>query len=144
MKRLLRTILLVCALPLSASNCAPYTAIQMKLVEQARKGVASVQERQAAQGDAIESAYALRKRQLDDAFDADAMAQPAASGAWIVEARRAYAVGLDELFRQRQSQLDARRAVDQTLHDIDSALEQLARLQALEFEWASLKLKERP
>src|SRR5437773_3154323 len=98
----------LCILFLSMlSGCAEYTAIQMNLVEQARKGVAITQKSLVEKSQVIEQYEKQQRRRLDDAFDADVRENASLSGDWVIEHRRAYSAALDALVQQQQASREA-------------------------------------
>jgi hypothetical protein len=132
---------LLCLSMLSA-GCAPYTQVQMTLVEQARRGVAQVAQAAQAHEDAAEQLYTAKRQRLDEAFDADVREREAREGTvgadWVIEHRRAYAAGVDAMERQRAAAQAASEVTRRNLRAVDDALQRLAWLQSLELQWASL------
>ncbi|HEY0007729.1 MAG TPA: hypothetical protein VGB55_03310 [Tepidisphaeraceae bacterium] len=106
-------------------GCAPTIDAELGLITQSRRGVAlvkqSLDDRQASATIAQKS----QRRRLEEAFDADVMAQQSLSADWIIAARQAYAATLDALNHQAAT---ANRSVEvdrQNLDAVDAALQQL-------------------
>jgi hypothetical protein len=129
----------LCLILISAlTGCAQYTAIQMNLVEQARKGVAITQKSLAEKSQVLEEYEKLQRRRLDEAFDADVRENHSLSSDWVIEHRRAYSAALDALFNQQQATRDAQLADERNLAAIDDALARVLWLQSVELHWANL------
>ncbi len=139
MKRIHFMAMAVC---LSAGGCAPYTAAQMDLVDQARRGVALAMESNAAQREQLEALHSLRRTRLDEAFDTDVMERGELTGDWIIEHRRAYAAGLDGLHRQHRASSERLDVAMDNLAAVDAALARLRWLQEIQMRW-SISWKER-
>jgi len=114
-------------LTLALSGCG-YGAAQVRLVEQARKGLGLIEQAQAGRTAMNEQLTAMQRQRLDEAFDADVREQPALSAQWVIEHRQAYAAGLAALTHQAESNRSAEAANQANLKAVDAAL---ARLQTL-------------
>ena len=123
----------------SAVGCAPYTAVQIDLVEQARKGVANAADHQKLQRADVEALRELRRKRLDEAFDADVVANGALSSDWVIEHRRAYAAGIDLLHQKHAAALMRVDKSDENLAAVDAALRQLHALQSIQIKWSILR-----
>jgi hypothetical protein len=117
-----------------ASGCAPFTRAEIDLVTQARRGV----ERVAVQDDQRDRAVAelarLRREKLDEAFDADVRQRAAHETLdpdWVVEARRAYAVGIDAYAKAQAASERAAVVRKQNLASINAALDRLQWMQSV-------------
>ena len=130
----MRTIVLLIPLLLLA-GCQPYVQAQMDLVEQARRGVELARASQEQSRGAIEQLHDIQRKQLDDAFDADVRGRGSLDIPWIIAHRKAYALGLDALARERQAAENAHAAALRNLAATDAALEQFAWLQSLQLKW---------
>jgi hypothetical protein len=120
------------------AGCSSYTATQMRLVEQARKGVAIWQTRETAKDDEVRSAYAAKRKALDQAFDADIQQQQTLTAQWVVEARKAYAVGLNALAQNQAIELANNDAARRDAAATDEALARLLALLSIQFDVESL------
>ena len=115
-------------------GCSSYTATQMRLVEQARKGVAIWQTRETAKDDEVRSAYAAKRKALDQAFDADIQQRQTLTAQWVVEARKAYAVGLNALAQNEATALANNDAAKRDVAATDEALQRLLALLSIQFD----------
>jgi hypothetical protein len=136
-----------------APGCAPYTRVQMGLVEQARRGVEMWKQREADRDADVRAQFARQRDELGRAFDEDARQRPAGepSADWIIEARKAYAAGLDVLARAESAALSANQAARRNADATDRALQRLLWLESIELDigsmWGSMwepQTKERP
>jgi hypothetical protein len=134
MRRLLTGFVMVFV----CGGCSSYTATQMRLVEQARKGVAIWQTRETAKDDEVRSAYAAKRKALDQAFDADIQQQQTLTAQWVVEARKAYAVGLNALAQNQAIALANNDAAKRDAAATDEALARLLALLSIQFDVESL------
>jgi hypothetical protein len=116
------------------AGCSSYTATQMRLVEQARKGVAIWQTRETAKDDEVRSAYAAKRKALDQAFDADIQQQQTLTAQWVVEARKAYSVGLNALAQNQAIALANNDAARRDAAATDEALARLLALLSIQFD----------
>lgn len=115
---------------LMLAGCS-YIDAEQRLVQQARKGVTLCLADAQRQQQRADQFHILQRQRLDEAFDADALAQPALTAGWVIEARKAYAVGLDALNAQRAAALAADQANQSNLKSIDAVLSRLELLQSL-------------
>lgn len=137
-----RLIVLLIGAAVSGGGCSSYTAAQLALVEQARKGVAVWTGREASRDDEVRRGFDGRRKALDDAFDADARQQGGSIDAqWVVEARRGYAAGLAALAQAEQSALAANDAARRDAAATDAALTKLAWLVSFQSDVQSLFTK---
>ncbi len=120
------------------SGCAPYTQVQIDLLEQTRRGVANVEQSMDEKSQIVQAYHALQRRRLDEAFDEDVRARPALSADWVIEHRRAYAAGVDALSTAKTASDLAADADRRNLAAIDQALERAIWLQTLQLRYTSL------
>jgi hypothetical protein len=122
-----------------ASGCAPYADVQSQLIDQTSRGVAALQQSLEHMSQIVAQHHALRRRQLDDAFDADVrQREPSKLGAdWIIEHRRAYAAALDALSAARVASIEADETDRRNVHAARDALERLRWLQSLQHRLVS-------
>jgi hypothetical protein len=116
-------------------GCAPYTQVQMRLVEQARKGVALCGESAAGREPMVQWLHELQRARLDEAFDADVAERPALTAEWVREHRKAYAVAIETLSLQKQRLNEAAAVERRNLKAIDAALARLEWLQSIQLKW---------
>jgi hypothetical protein len=118
----------------ACGGCAPYLTLKRDLLEKTHLAVASLEQSSVDRRHLIDELRQARIDRLNEAFDADVRNQIAPSHAWIIEHRRAYAVGIEAIersIRQSERSLDAdlanaraaRAAVLQlrTLHDREAS-----------------------
>ena len=110
-----------------SGGCASYTAAQLALIDQARKGVAVWQGRETARDDDVKRT-----------FDADARQRAALDATWAIEARRGYAAGLSALAQAEQAALAANGAARRDAAATDATLAKLAWLVSLQSDVQSL------
>ena len=117
------------------SGCASYTAAQVQLAHQARKGVAIWNARETQRDDEVKCTYAAKRQALDDAFDKDVHQQTGPIDAqWVIESRRAYAAGLASIQQQESAALSANAAAKSDAAATDAALAKLLRLLSIQSE----------
>jgi hypothetical protein len=124
MRQMLSAVLLM----FICGGCSAYTASQMALATQARKGAAIWMARETARDDEVKQACAAKRAALDQAFDADVRQQANPSPDWIVEARKAYAIGLGAIAQSESAALAANDAARRDAAAADAALIQLQQL----------------
>ena len=133
-------ITLLCAL----SGCAQYTAVQMNLLEQARKGIAITQKSLADKSQLIEQYEKQQRKRLDEAFDADVREDANLTGDWVIEHRRAYAAALDAMSAQQQAGREAQLADKSNLEAIDNALQRVLWLESIQLKLVQLPQEIKP
>jgi hypothetical protein len=107
-------------------GCSSYTASQVRLAEEARKGIAVWSAREATRDDEVKRSFDAKRKALDDAFDADVRQQGGAiDAAWVIESRRAYAAGLASIEQQQSAALAANAAARRDAAATDNALAKL-------------------
>lgn len=124
-------LLVACA---ASAGCAAYTRAEMDLVTQARRGIETVARHDAARDGAAAQLAKLRRQKLDEAFDADVReraTQEALDPDWVIEARRAYAVGIEAYARAQAVDDRAALARRQTLDATAAALDRLHWMQSV-------------
>ena len=122
-----------------ASGCASYAQVQSQLVEQTSRGVTALQQSLEVKSQIVAEHHAQRRRQLDDAFDADVQHRDPSklSAAWVIEHRRAYAAALDALSAARVASVQADEADRRSAKATRDALERLRWLQSLQHRLVS-------
>ena len=120
---------------LCTAGCEQYAAVQMDLITQARRGVALTQKSLDEKSQMIQQDQSLRRRLLDEAFDADVRARQTLSADWIIESRKVYAAALDAFAKQQLASADASIADRRNIAAIDDALQRLSWLQSIQANW---------
>ena len=122
-------ILLICV-----SGCTRWTAAQIDLVTQSRRGLALIAQNDEQRDRAIEELSKLRRQRLDEAFDADVREREILDADWVIDSRKAYATAIDALARQSAAGAAAAESRRRNLADIDSALARLQWLQSIQLK----------
>jgi hypothetical protein len=125
-------------LALLLAGCTTWTQAQLDLTTQARRGVALAIEHTSGQQQTRDQLAALRRQRLDDAFDADVRdraADDALTADWVIEHRAAYGAALDAYARHERAADAAAATASDNLAATDAALERLAWLQSIQFNW---------
>jgi hypothetical protein len=122
--------LLLCILLLS--GCAPYTQVQIQLVEQTRRGLKQVESSLESKSQIVREYHELQRKRLDDAFDADVRQHDPLDPDWVIEHRRAYAAAIDALHSATIASLEADESNHRTIEAMRAALDRLEYLQALQ------------
>jgi hypothetical protein len=124
-----RALLILLAVSVGGGGCGPYAGIQADLAVQSREGLKRVEAARAAEAELVSKWLAERRERLDSAFDADVRGQASLDPAWVIEARRAYATGLDSLASARADHerasaigADNARAADEALALLEKML----------------------
>jgi len=127
---------------LALAGCAPYTRVQIGLVEEARRGVAMWQERETERDAAARDQFTQRRAELGRAFDDDVRERAAAGGEispdWVVEARKAYAAGLDVIGKAESASVAGNETARRNADATDQALQKLLWLESMELDMASV------
>jgi hypothetical protein len=119
---------------LISGGCAD-PAAQLHLTEQARKGIGLVAAAQEGWKQSITKLEALRRDRLDEAFDADVREHGALSADWVIEHRKAYAIGLDMAAKEAEGLRAAWNVNASNLKAVDMALARLAALAEAQSKW---------
>ncbi|MGH7214218.1 MAG: hypothetical protein ACREIT_05595, partial [Tepidisphaeraceae bacterium] len=98
---------------------------------------ASAQEAQVA---LTEQLAEMRRRRLDEAFDADVRERDLAglTPEWVIAHRQAYAAALDALEKQRGASRESSQTTQRNLEAVEAALERLRWLQSIQLKWVTL------
>ena len=126
MKRSLMLILL------SAAGCAPYSQVQIDLLNESRKGIELARQSLNEKSAVVSTYHALQRKRLDDAFDADVSDRNEFSADWIIEHPETSAVfhelGIDYScggksleYACQEQRLDARVVLDKLRRSIEAA-----------------------
>jgi hypothetical protein len=136
---MIRNLILILIAASLASGCAPYAHVQSQLVDQAARGVAALEQSLEQKSQIVAQHHALRRQQLDAAFDADvSQRDPSKLGAgWVIEHRRAYAAALDALSAARLASVQADEADRRNAQATLEALDRLRWLQSLQLRLVS-------
>jgi len=123
------SICLIGALP----GCAASTRAQMGLTTQARKGVAMWTAREEGRLAEVSRQFLDRRKTLDEAFDADvrrrAQIGEALDAAWVIESRKAYAIGVEALARSESAAIQSAQTAKANAAATDALLAKLQSLQ---------------
>ncbi len=126
-------------LALGLTGCAPYAQVQIDLLDHSRQGIVNAKATQSSFAAAVDQLHALRRKQLDTAFDADVREQPAVDAEWIIEHRRAYAAALEAMAQQQLADHQTADTAQRNLDAIDQALAQIRSLQSVPLSWFGSK-----
>lgn len=127
MKRFLILLMLI-----FGAGCSQYTAAQIDLVQQARRGVELCRRSQSSHRQWVELAANLQKEKLATAFDADLRDRADASEVWMIEHRQAYTAALAAIQSQRDAAIESDVVQRSNLDAVDQALRQLLELQNIQ------------
>src|SRR5205085_2272906 len=98
---------------------------QIDLLQQVRRGVGQTQQSLQQKSGLIAGYHEARRKQLDEAFDADVHEYQAIDPEWIIEHRKAYAAAID-LLNAAKSQSDQVADADRrNLAAIDQAIQRV-------------------
>jgi hypothetical protein len=117
------------ALGFVACGCTAYTKTEIDLTSQAAKGLTLVRQSQVDHAALATRLNDLQRKRLDDAFDEDVRQSSDLSPDWVIDHRKAYAVGLDALNAQKAASVSAAVTMSSNLDTIETVLQQLLRLQ---------------
>lgn len=123
---------------LMSGGCADVGA-QLRLAEQARKGVALVTAAQEGWKESIAKLEVLRRQRLDEGFDADVREQGALSAEWVIEHRKAYAIGLDAVTTEAAALRRTWEVNASNLKAIDAALARMQSLAEARAKWLGVR-----
>jgi len=115
-----------------STGCSAYSEAQMRLVEQAQRGVELCRQSQQERAALVEQLHQIQRQRLDEAFDADVRDSAPLSPDWVIEHRKAYSAGVDALERQRQASAEAQAVAERNLDAIDQALRRLLWMQSIQ------------
>ena len=124
--------LLIIPLLLLACGCTAWTEAQMRLVDQAQRGLEQVRQSQAQRQAIVEHYHQFQRRQLDEAFDQDVRQAEKLTAEWFLEHRRAYSAAIDILHRQQSASTAAVESAYRNLDAIDAVLQRLLHLQEMQ------------
>jgi hypothetical protein len=142
MMRLLFSLFSGLAALAAGSGCAPFTRAERELVSQAQRGIALIAEHDQERARAVAALATIQRQRLDEAFDEDVQlraAQETLDPDWVIEARKAYALGLEAFAR---SQAAAERSAEtrrQNLAAVGAALDRLMWMQSVRLKLDLLK-----
>jgi hypothetical protein len=128
-KCLIMSLLAACA---GATGCAPWNAAQSNLVTQAQRGITNCVARADERAITLKDLAALRRQRLDESFDQDVRERQLLDPAWVIDHRKAYAVGIDAYAKQQAAQEAAAREEKRDLAAVSDALARLQWLQSIQ------------
>ncbi|HRK32404.1 MAG TPA: hypothetical protein PLD59_15170 [Tepidisphaeraceae bacterium] len=114
------------------AGCAPYTQLKIDLVDQSCRGLSFVEQSMAQRQRAHEEFHVLQRAQLDRAFDDDARSRSPLTPEWVIDARKAYAAGVDLLHRQSAAGMRAHETAVENLAEVNRLLQQIQMLHRIE------------
>jgi hypothetical protein len=119
---------------LLACGCAPYTQVQIDLLQQVDRGLVQTQSSLDQSSQLIGAYHDLRRRELDEAFDLDVRQRAALDADWVIEHRKAYATAVDLLASARHRSERAAEADRQNLAALRDAVSRVVWLQQLQLQ----------
>jgi hypothetical protein len=122
----------------SAAGCTTFTRAQMDLVDQARRGVTIVAQADQDRDRDVADLAKLRRQRLDAAFDDDVRTrstQEALDADWVIDARKAYAAGLDAYAKTQAASERNSDVRKRNLAAIDAALDRLHWMQSVQMKF---------
>lgn len=136
---MIRSLTLILTAAFITGGCARYAEVQSQLVEQTVRGVAALQQSLEQKSQIVALHHALRRRQLDEAFDADVRQRDPAKldAAWVIDHRRAYAAALDVLAAARFASVQSDESDRRSAQATRDALERLRWLSSLQHQLVS-------
>lgn len=140
----IRKITTISALVAMVAGCQSLTTVEAALVTQTQKGVDQLRQITRERGEMITQFNHTQRQQLDEAFDADVRQQVDLSADWVINARKAYAIGLVALDRQEAQTQDTTAAANQTADACDEALKKLQWLCELQTDFSFFKPGAKP
>jgi hypothetical protein len=111
---------------------------QSALIVEARRGIDVAQSNRATVAPLHDELARLKRKRLDDAFDADVRdrdGQGELTAEWVIAHRAAYAAGLEAYAKQDQSLRASDNIARRNLQAVDAALERLQFLQSIQNRW---------
>ena len=124
---------------LFAAGCAPLMDAQSDLLAQARRGLEIAQTNRAGASAVYDQLTALKRKHLDDAFDADVREREGdLTVGWVIDARIAYAAALDAYAKENQSLRASDETARRNLAAVDAALQRLQFLESIQNRWLKL------
>ena len=132
MKMMTTKMVNTCAVMFAAATlvgCTPAIDAELGLIDQSRRGLALLKESADARQQVVDAYFAMRRQQLNDAFDADVNNHDGPlTPEWVQRARQAYSLAAESIASAEAASRDAAR----TSADNTDAVEQcLIELQTL-------------
>lgn len=124
---------------LCAAGCTSYQQAQIDLLQQARDGLKLCDQFRQEHRAVADELDQLRRRRLDEAFDADVRENQTLTADWVIEHRRAYAAGLQALVMAQTASLAADETQMRNLKAIDAALERAQWLISIQMKLLQFK-----
>lgn len=121
---------------LIASGCAPQEQAQRALITQMQEGIEQVETWQQERQLLVDGFYSQQRRALDEAFDADVRTAPGLEPEWVIEARVAYAAGLEAVWDARQASSKSAAQAQANLAAVREGLDRLHWMSELRENWA--------
>ena len=89
------------------SGCSSYVNVKSQLVNQALKAIDALEVSAIERASMLDEIHSIERKRLDAAFDVDVRQRPDLTADWVIEHRKAYAIGLDALSAERWARRDA-------------------------------------
>ena len=124
-----RSLVLACLL---AGGCARYAQIKLDLNQHALRSIEQLEFATDERQSLVENLIQQQRARLDAAFDADVLQNDTLSPQWVMDARKAYAMGIDAIHAQRAAALRAHDAMLQHLAAARLAIQQNSTLLRIE------------
>lgn len=113
-------------------GCSSFVNVKSQLVTQASRAIDAIEAGTIERSRLLDASSALERRRLDAAFDLDVRQRPALDAAWVIEHRKAYAIGLDALNAERSARIEALRIDRDNATAAHDALALLERIHNIE------------
>jgi hypothetical protein len=115
-------------------GCAPYAQVQIDLLKQVDQGLVQTQQSLDQSSQSIGAYHALRRKQIDEAFDLDVRGRGSLDADWIIEHRKAYATAIDLLSAAKQRSERAAEVDRENLAALRDAIQRVIWLQHLQLQ----------
>ncbi|MCC6422401.1 MAG: hypothetical protein IT447_02905 [Phycisphaerales bacterium] len=130
---------LILLLLFTTTGCVSYQQAQLDLLQQARNGIALCDQSRQEHRAVADELDTIRRKQLDEAFDADVREHQPLSPDWVIEHRRAYAVGLQAMVAAHAASVKADETQARNIKAIDAALERAQWLISMQMQLLHFK-----
>lgn len=114
------------------SGCSSYVNVKSQLADQASKAIDALEERAVERASMLDEISSRERDRLDAAFDLDVIQRNTLDASWVIEHRKAYAIGLDALNAERASRHEAVKIDQENAASAREALALLERIHNIE------------
>lgn len=114
------------------TGCSSYVNVKSQLVNQASKAIDAIETSTVQRALVLDEISLMEKDRLDDAFDLDVRNRPTLNADWVIEHRKAYALGLDALNAEGLARRNALRIDQENAASAREALTLLERIHNIE------------